>query len=83
MTAGDRTSWAEARETYFRAAPNRTSLEAIEKAAFVLALDDEEYEIGLVSVKILLNKKKNRKFEIDQYTSNEDFVVNRFCTCNL
>jgi len=64
LTAGDRTSWAEARETYFRAAPNRTSLEAIEKAAFVLALDDEEYEIGLVSVKILLNKKKTENLKL-------------------
>ena len=49
LTAGDRTAWAEARETFFRHGVNRSSLEAIEKAAFVLALDDEDYEIGTVS----------------------------------
>lgn len=48
LTAGERTLWAEARETYFRGGVNRSSLEAIEKAAFVLALDDEEFEIGTV-----------------------------------
>jgi len=49
LTAGERTLWAEARETYFSTGVNRTSLETIEKAAFVLILDDEEYEIGTVS----------------------------------
>ncbi|CAF0926282.1 unnamed protein product [Adineta steineri] len=46
LTAGERTLWAEARETYFRSGVNRSSLEAIEKAAFILVLDDEEFEIG-------------------------------------
>ena len=50
LTAGERTLWANARDTYFRAGVNRSSLEAIEKAAFVLALDDEDFEIGLVSL---------------------------------
>ena len=49
LTAGERTQWAEARETFFRTGVNRSSLEAIEKAAFVLILDDEEFEIGTVS----------------------------------
>ena len=49
LTAGERTLWAEARETYFRGGVNRSSLEAIEKAAFVLILDDEDFEIGIVS----------------------------------
>lgn len=49
LTAGERTSWAEARQTYFSTGVNRTSLEAIEKAAFVLILDDEEYDLGAVS----------------------------------
>ena len=48
LTAGERTQWAEARETFFRTGVNRTSLEAIEKAAFVLVLDDEDFEIGTV-----------------------------------
>ncbi len=49
LTAGERTLWAEARETYFRGGVNRSSLEAIEKAAFILVLDEEEFEIGTVS----------------------------------
>jgi len=49
LTAGERTLWSEARQTYFRTGVNRYSLEAIEKAAFVLILDDEEFEIGTVS----------------------------------
>jgi carnitine O-palmitoyltransferase 1 len=49
LTAGERPLWAEARETYFRAGANRSSLEAIERSAFVLILDDEEFEIGTVS----------------------------------
>ena len=49
LTAGERPVWAEARETYFRGGVNRTSLEAIERAAFVLVLDDEDFEIGTVS----------------------------------
>ena len=51
LTAGERTSWAEARETYFRVGVNRVSLEAIEKAAFVLILDDEDFEIGTVGLR--------------------------------
>ena len=49
LTAGERTSWAEARDKYFSSGVNRSSLEAIEKSAFVLILDDEEYDIGTVS----------------------------------
>jgi carnitine O-palmitoyltransferase 1 len=48
LTAGERTLWAEAREEYFSSGVNRSSLEAIEKSAFVLILDDEEYNIGSV-----------------------------------
>lgn len=58
LTAGERTTWAEARQTYFRANPNRSSLEAIEKAAFILALDDEEYELGTVSESAFFLQKK-------------------------
>jgi carnitine O-palmitoyltransferase 1 len=48
LTAGERTLWAEAREVYFSTGVNRSSLEAIERSAFVLILDDEEYNIGTV-----------------------------------
>uniref|UniRef100_A0A672G4J8 carnitine O-palmitoyltransferase n=1 Tax=Salarias fasciatus TaxID=181472 RepID=A0A672G4J8_SALFA len=42
LTAGDRTPWANARETYFGRGKNKQSLDAIEKAAFVVTLDDTE-----------------------------------------
>lgn len=57
LTAGERTTWAEARETHFSTGVNRSSLEAIERAAFVLILDDEEYEIGTVSSFLLIRNK--------------------------
>uniref|UniRef100_G3PAZ3 carnitine O-palmitoyltransferase n=1 Tax=Gasterosteus aculeatus aculeatus TaxID=481459 RepID=G3PAZ3_GASAC len=42
LTAGDRTPWANARETYFSRGKNKQSLDAIEKAAFCVTLDDTE-----------------------------------------
>ncbi|XP_075944942.1 carnitine O-palmitoyltransferase 1, liver isoform isoform X3 [Anarhichas minor] len=42
LTAGDRTPWANARETYFARGKNKQSLDAIEKAAFFVTLDDTE-----------------------------------------
>ncbi|CAF5202530.1 unnamed protein product, partial [Rotaria magnacalcarata] len=48
LTAGDRTFWATTRETFFNTGCNRASLDAIEKAAFVLILEDSDFEIGTV-----------------------------------
>lgn len=45
LTAGERVPWAQARTKYFSKGVNKTSLTAIEKAAFVLCLDEEEYNI--------------------------------------
>ncbi|KAJ7994607.1 hypothetical protein DPEC_G00251220 [Dallia pectoralis] len=42
LTAGDRVPWAKARETYLRQGKNRLSLDAVEKAAFFVTLDDTE-----------------------------------------
>uniref|UniRef100_A0A3Q1F471 carnitine O-palmitoyltransferase n=1 Tax=Acanthochromis polyacanthus TaxID=80966 RepID=A0A3Q1F471_9TELE len=42
LTAGERTPWAKARETYFSRGKNKLSLDAIEKAAFCVTLDDTE-----------------------------------------
>lgn len=42
LTAGDRTPWAKARETYFSRGKNKQSLDAVEKAAFFVTLDDTE-----------------------------------------
>uniref|UniRef100_A0A914ENB6 carnitine O-palmitoyltransferase n=1 Tax=Acrobeloides nanus TaxID=290746 RepID=A0A914ENB6_9BILA len=42
LTAGERAHWAITRKTFFSNGINKTSLEAIERAAFVVILDDEE-----------------------------------------
>lgn len=82
LTAGERTTWAEARETYFAAGLNRSSLEAIEKAAFVLILDDEEYNIGTVSLsrRRKRNLPKNRSIQsiqLDDNSSSSSFINNK------
>ncbi|KAJ8343206.1 hypothetical protein SKAU_G00305350 [Synaphobranchus kaupii] len=42
LTAGDRVPWANARKSYFSNGKNRQSLDAVEKAAFFVTLDDTE-----------------------------------------
>ncbi|MBN3273918.1 CPT1A palmitoyltransferase, partial [Polyodon spathula] len=42
LTAGDRVPWANARQNYFSKGKNKQSLDAIEKAAFFVTLDDTE-----------------------------------------
>ncbi|KAJ9587392.1 hypothetical protein L9F63_019093, partial [Diploptera punctata] len=44
LTAGERSAWAQTRQEFFFKGVNRQSLDAIEKAAFVVALDDFPYE---------------------------------------
>ncbi|XP_068963263.1 carnitine O-palmitoyltransferase 1, muscle isoform-like, partial [Petaurus breviceps papuanus] len=43
LTAGARVPWAEARQAYFSTGKNKASLEAIEKAAFFVTLDEEAH----------------------------------------
>lgn len=49
LTAGDRTHWANIRRMLFSRGVNKTSLDTIEKAAFVVALDDVPYEYDPVN----------------------------------
>ncbi|PIO67023.1 hypothetical protein TELCIR_11244 [Teladorsagia circumcincta] len=49
LTAGERTHWAKTRRAYLRSGINRTSLNDIERAAFVVILDDEEVSYDKVS----------------------------------
>ncbi|KFV66414.1 Carnitine O-palmitoyltransferase 1, liver isoform, partial [Dryobates pubescens] len=42
LTAGDRVPWAKARHAYFSRGKNKQSLDAVEKAAFFVTLDDTE-----------------------------------------
>ena len=46
LTGGDRDVWAEARSQLMHDRVSAASLEKIERAAFVLALDDEGPEVG-------------------------------------
>ncbi|XP_006976232.1 carnitine O-palmitoyltransferase 1, muscle isoform [Peromyscus maniculatus bairdii] len=43
LTAGGRAEWAQARQTFFSSGKNKTSLDAIERAAFFVALDEESH----------------------------------------
>jgi len=43
LTAGERTAWARCRQEFFSKGLNKVSLLTIEGAAFVVALDDQEY----------------------------------------
>lgn len=47
LTAGDRTKWAQIRQTVFAKGVNRTSLHTVESAAFVLSLDEKPFEFDL------------------------------------
>lgn len=42
LTAGKRVPWAQARKKFFATGVNKSSLQTIDQAAFVLILDDEE-----------------------------------------
>ncbi|CAF0851547.1 unnamed protein product [Adineta ricciae] len=67
LTAGERPLWAEAREKYFSTGINRASLEAIEKAAFVLILDEEEFDIGTLSADSSFMSNKQQSENFDKY----------------
>jgi hypothetical protein len=60
LTAGDRIPWAKCRQEYFSKGLNKVSLNVIEGAAFVVALDDEDFNFDPVcnshlnSIKLLL-----------------------------
>ncbi|XP_064143699.1 carnitine O-palmitoyltransferase 1, liver isoform [Loxodonta africana] len=42
LTAGERVPWAKCRQTYFARGKNKQSLDAVEKAAFFVTLDETE-----------------------------------------
>ncbi|KAK5642774.1 hypothetical protein RI129_008941 [Pyrocoelia pectoralis] len=44
LTAGDRIHWSNTRRNFFTRGVNKLSLDTIEKAAFIVALDDVPYE---------------------------------------
>ena len=48
LTAGDRIPWAKARTEYFGKGINKTSLDCIEKAAFMVTLDEDPQDFDNV-----------------------------------
>ncbi|XP_076265090.1 carnitine O-palmitoyltransferase whd isoform X1 [Rhynchophorus ferrugineus] len=48
LTAGLRRHWADVRQIYFSKGVNKLSLDAIEKSAFVVVLDDFPYEFDML-----------------------------------
>ncbi|XP_032784458.2 carnitine O-palmitoyltransferase 1, liver isoform isoform X2 [Daphnia magna] len=48
LTAGDRVPWAKCRQEYFSKGINKVSLAVIEGAAFVVALDEEDFNFDPV-----------------------------------
>ncbi len=50
LTAGDRVPWAKTRLEYFTKGVNKTSLDAIERAAFIVALDEDPQEFDAVCI---------------------------------
>jgi carnitine O-palmitoyltransferase 1 len=53
LTAGERMSWAVARHEFFFKGVNRLSLDTIEKAAFIVTLDDFPYEFNEVHADLI------------------------------
>lgn len=47
LTAGDRVPWAKARTEFFSKGKNKIALDAIEKAAFFVTLDDESHSYDM------------------------------------
>jgi hypothetical protein len=58
LTAGDRVPWAKARQEHFMKGINKASLEAIEKAAFVVALDEDPQDFDVVSKNVVCLGKR-------------------------
>ena len=49
LTAGERTHWAHVRQEHFFKGVNRQALDAIDKASFVVCLDEVPYEFNKVN----------------------------------
>jgi hypothetical protein len=69
LTAGNRTEWAETRQKYFFRGTNRISLDAVEKAAFVVSLDDIPYEYSDVSI------ASKKSFVVERIIINGTFRI--------
>ncbi|XP_041452997.1 carnitine O-palmitoyltransferase 1, liver isoform-like isoform X1 [Lytechinus variegatus] len=57
LTAGDRIPWAAARQRFFMSGVNKSSLAAIETAAFVVVLDEEEHEYDVEPLREFLQNQ--------------------------
>ncbi|CAH1989028.1 unnamed protein product [Acanthoscelides obtectus] len=62
LTAAERTHWAQVRRKHFNRGVNKVSLDAIEKAAFFVTLDNFPYEFDMVSTHINCKAYSKRYF---------------------
>ena len=75
FTASDRVTWAEARNKFFNKGLNKDSLDIIEKAAFVLVLDEESYGYDPEN-DLELSRHSDPKFRI--LFGNQDLLFSVF-----
>lgn len=61
LTAGERSHWANVRRIFFNKGVNKISLDTVEKAAFVVALDDFPYEFDQVSLLKIYDERRYSK----------------------
>ena len=62
LTASERTTWANQRDMSFRNGINKASLDVIESAAFIVVLDDYDYDYDEVNTQ---QRAKRMIFEIN------------------
>lgn len=77
LTAADRVPWAKARQEYFMKGINKVSLDAIEKAAFVVVLDEEPQDFDLVCFVVLSLPRDCRR------RSMLKGLICKFCMCYI
>lgn len=84
LTANNRSLWAQVRNDYFFKDVNKTSLELIERAAFIVVLDDIPYEFDKVRyvhifyIKVILTRFM--VFHLDSFIQkNSTILVARCC----
>lgn len=78
LTAGDRTPWATARKRFFSSGCNKTSLDTIEGAAFMLVLDDDEFDYNEESVRKMLKDEPLPKWYEEANIRKKNFNVDDY-----
>ncbi|XP_071506916.1 carnitine O-palmitoyltransferase 1, liver isoform-like [Diadema antillarum] len=84
LTAGERIPWAAARQRFFTTGINKTSLAAIETAAFVVVLDEEEHEYDIEPLReFLKHQKVPAWYKGDPFATKADGRLDRYAASLL